>query len=297
LESIAQSGVESRVTIRDLLEAGVHFGHQTGRWDTAMSKYIFAERVGIHIVDLDQTLELLNRAQAFVRSVAEMDRQILFAGTKKQARLTLADQAIRCGQPYVVERYIGGMLTNFKTIHNRIEHFKRLSESIEQTPEEERSGRQWFARLREYNKLRRNFAGLTNMDHPPDAVFVVDPSREYLLIKEANRLQIPIIGLVDTNCNPKVIDYPIPGNDDAIRSINLISGLIADSILEGTGGAVATSPEDRPVPPTVEEAAQVREGPLEGRSSEEEKSLEEPLRDESEEEVRTQAGGYEGEEG
>ena len=261
MEETTQSTVQTRVGIRDLLEAGVHFGHQAGRWNPKMGKYIFAERAGVHIIDLDQTLELLERALAFVRGVAEADRQVLFVGTKKQARLTLADQAIRSGQPYVVERYIGGMLTNFSTIHSRIIYFTRLAEEVEQTPEEERTGREWFARLREYNKLRRNFAGLTNMDRLPSAVFVVDPSREYLILKEANRLNIPVIGLVDTNCDPEPIDYPIPGNDDAIRSINLISGLIADAILEGSGGTVSTPAEERPVPPTVEEARQVDEGP------------------------------------
>ena len=218
-----------------------------------MKKYIFAERAGVHIIDLDQTLTLLEEARRFVRGVAEADREVLFAGTKKQAQLTVAEQAVRCGQPYVVERYIGGMLTNFQTIQPRIQYFKTLAQTIEEMPEEEKTGKEWFALNREYQKLRRNFAGITEMERLPGAVFVIDPKREELLVREANRLRIPVVALTDTNCDPDVVDYVIPGNDDAIRSINLISRLIADAILEGRGEEVVPS-EDRPMPPAVEEA-------------------------------------------
>ena len=241
-----------QVGVRELLEAGVHFGHQAKRWNPKMKKYVFAQRAGVHIIDLDQTLTLLDRARNFVRSVAEAGREVLFVGTKKQAQLTVAEEAVRSGQPYVVERYIGGMLTNFQTIQPRIVYFTTLAQRVEETPEEERSGRDWFALTREYQKLRRNFAGLTEMERLPGAVFVIDPKREELLVKEANRLKIPVVALTDTNCDPDVVDYVIPGNDDAIRSINLISRLISDSILEGRGDEAPS--EDRPVPPAVEEA-------------------------------------------
>ncbi|MGI8649190.1 MAG: 30S ribosomal protein S2 [Rubrobacter sp.] len=244
-----------KVGIRQLLEAGVHFGHQAKRWNPKMKKYIFAERTGVHIIDLDQTLDLLDRAINFVRGVAQANREVLFVGTKKQAQITLAEEALRSGQPYVAERYIGGMLTNFQTIKPRIEYFKDLSERIDATPEEDKSGKGWFALNREYQKLRRNFAGITEMERLPGAVFVVDPKREELLIKEANRLKIPVVALTDTNCDPEVVDYLIPGNDDAIRAIGLISRLISDAVLEGRGEEPIVSAGDRPLPPVAEEAA------------------------------------------
>ncbi|HKZ27194.1 MAG TPA: 30S ribosomal protein S2 [Rubrobacteraceae bacterium] len=251
--------------VRELLEAGVHFGHQARRWNPKMKRYVFAERGGVHIIDLDQTVTLLERAQKFVRGVAEAGREVLFVGTKKQAQLTVAEQAIRSGQPYVVERYIGGMLTNFQTIQPRIQYFKDLAQTVEETLEEERTGREWFALYREYQKLRRNFAGITEMERLPGAVFVIDPKREELLVKEANRLKIPVVALTDTNCDPDVVDYVIPGNDDAIRSIDLISRLLADSIIEGRGEEVVPA-EDRPVPPAIEDALFAEEATTEALS-------------------------------
>ena len=242
-----------RVGIRELLEAGVHFGHQAKRWNPKMKRYIFAERAGVHIIDLDQTLTLLDSALSFVRGVAEAGREVLFVGTKKQAQIPLAEQAIRSGQPFIAERYIGGILTNFQTILPRIQYFKELSRTVEETPEEERTGKEWFALNREYQKLRRNFAGITEMERLPGAVFVIDPKREELLVKEANRLKIPVVALTDTNCDPEVVDFVIPGNDDAIRAISLISRLIADAIVEGRGEEALPS-DDRPVPPVLEEA-------------------------------------------
>jgi small subunit ribosomal protein S2 len=242
-----------RVGIRELLEAGVHFGHQAKRWNPKMKRYIFAERAGVHIIDLDQTLTLLDGALNFVRSVAEADREVLFVGTKKQAQIPIAEQALRSGQPYIAERYIGGILTNFQTIAPRIQYFKDLARRVEETPEEDRSGKDWFALTREYQKLRRNFAGITEMERLPGAVFIIDPKREELLVKEANRLKIPVVALTDTNCDPEVVDYVIPGNDDAIRSISLISRLIADAIVQARGEE-AVPASDRPLPPIVEEA-------------------------------------------
>lgn len=247
-----------KVGIRDLLEAGVHFGHQAKRWNPKMKKYIFAERAGVHIIDLDQTLTLLDKSLNFIRSVAEANRDVLFVGTKKQAQITLAEEAIRSGQPYVAERYIGGMLTNFQTIQPRIGYFKELAARIEETPEEDKSGKDWFALSKEYQKLRRNFAGLTEMERLPGAVFIVDPKREELLVKEANRLKIPVVALTDSNCDPEVVDYVIPGNDDAIRAISLISRLIADAVISGRGEDIVPA-EERPVPPVVEEAKAAEE--------------------------------------
>jgi small subunit ribosomal protein S2 len=264
--SILDSTTE-RVGIRALLEAGVHFGHQAKRWNPKMKRYIFAERAGVHIIDLDQTLTLLDRALDFVRGVAEAEREVLFVGTKKQAQIPLAEQALRSGQPYIAERYIGGILTNFQTILPRIQYFKDLARRVDETPEEERTGKDWFALTREYHKLRRNFAGITEMERLPGAVFVIDPKREELLVKEANRLKIPVVALTDTNCDPEVVDYVIPGNDDAIRSISLISRLIADAIVEGRGGEEAVQIESRPVPPVVEEAQQIPEGDIEEAAS------------------------------
>ncbi|HEX2740467.1 MAG TPA: 30S ribosomal protein S2 [Rubrobacter sp.] len=241
-----------RVGIRELLEAGVHFGHQAKRWNPKMKRYIFAQRAGVHIIDLDQTLTLLNKALDFVRGVAEANREVLFVGTKKQAQIPLAEQALRSGQPFVAERYIGGMLTNFQTILPRIQYFKDLAVRVDETPEEDRTGKDWFALNREYQKLRRNFAGITEMERLPGAVFVIDPKREELLVKEANRLKIPVLALTDTNCDPEVIDYVIPGNDDAIRAISLISRLVADAIIEGRGEE--TPVEERAVPPVIEDA-------------------------------------------
>ncbi len=260
-----------RIGVRDLLEAGVHFGHQAKRWNPKMKRYIFAQRAGVHIIDLDQTLTLLDKALSVIQGVAEAGREVLFVGTKKQAQLTVAEQAMRCGQPYVAERYIGGMLTNFQTIQPRIQYFKGLVTAVEQTPEEDRTGREWFALYREYQKLRRNFAGITEMERLPGAIFVIDPKREELLVKEANRLKIPVVALTDTNCDPEVIDYVIPGNDDAIRSVNLISELVADAVLAGTGEDEVLV-EDRPVPPVIEEA-QISEEVIEEASTSSSNSL------------------------
>ena len=251
-----------RVGIRELLEAGVHFGHQAKRWNPKMKRYIFAQRTGVHIIDLDQTLTLLERALGFVRGVAEANREVLFVGTKKQAQIPLAEEALRSGQPFVAERYIGGMLTNFQTILPRIQYFKELAVRVDETPEEERTGKDWFALNREYQKLRRNFAGITEMERLPGAVFVVDPKREELLVKEANRLKIPVLALTDTNCDPEVVDYVIPGNDDAIRSISLISRLVADAIIAGRGEEAQV--EERSVPPVIEDSEVGAEVPQAG---------------------------------
>jgi small subunit ribosomal protein S2 len=284
-----------RIGIRELLEAGVHFGHQAKRWNPKMKRYIFAERAGVHIIDLDQTLTLLDRTLNFVRRVAEAEREVLFVGTKKQAQIPIAEQALRSGQPYIAERYIGGILTNFQTIAPRIQYFKDLARRVEETPEEERSGKDWFALNREYQKLRRNFAGITEMERLPAAIFVIDPKREELLVKEANRLKIPVVALTDTNCDPEVVDYVIPGNDDAIRSISLISRLIADAIVEARGEE-AVPVGDRPVPPVVEEAQvseEVAEGIAAGQTAEDANGRPEPAQTQSDEVPAGEAGRVE----
>jgi small subunit ribosomal protein S2 len=221
------------VTRRELLEAGVHFGHQTRRWNPKMRRFIFGERAGIYIIDLEKTLAAIERAHRFLVDVGRRGGLVLFVGTKKQAQETIAEQATRVGMPYVNTRWLGGMLTNFQTIHSRLRRLKELREM-------ERSGafdvlpKKEVLRLQhEKQKLERNLAGIQDMDRLPDAVFVIDTKREQIAVKEARRLGIPVVAIVDTNCDPDEVDYPIPGNDDAIRSCALITKLVADAIQEG----------------------------------------------------------------
>ena len=223
------------VTRRQLLEAGVHFGHQTRRWNPKMRRYIYAERSGIYIVDLEKTLEGVEEAYEFVRDVARKDGLVLFVGTKKQAQDIVAEQAARVGMPYVNTRWLGGMLTNFQTIHGRLLRLKELREM-------ERSGafdflpKKEVLRLRhEKEKLERNLGGIQDMDRRPDAIYVVDTKKEHIAVTEANKLGIPIIAVVDTNCDPDEVTYVIPGNDDAIRAIVLVTTIVADAIEEGRG--------------------------------------------------------------
>ena len=228
-----ESTVEQVVGVRELLEAGVHFGHQARRWNPKMKRYIFAERGGVHIIDLDQTVTLLERAQKFVRAVAEAGREILFVGTKKQAQLTVAEQAIRSGQPYVVERYIGGMLTNFQTIRKSIDKLKKFEAAQTDGTHQRLTKKEVGQMEKERVKLDKVLSGIKQMNRLPGCVFVLDTRVERIAVQEANRLSIPVVAIVDTNCDPDGIDYPIPGNDDAIRSIKLIATRIADACLEG----------------------------------------------------------------
>jgi small subunit ribosomal protein S2 len=219
--------------MRELLEAGVHFGHQTRRWNPKMRRYIFTERGGIYIIDLQQSLELLEEAHAFARNVAERGGSVLFVGTKKQAQDAVQEQATRVGMPYVNHRWLGGLLTNWRTISDRIDRLhdlRRLKEDgqLELLPAKER-----MAMLAELEKLDANLGGVTDMRKQPDAVFVVDLRKEQLAVREARRLGIPIVALVDTNCDPDEADYVVPGNDDAIRSCSLIVRAIADGIEAG----------------------------------------------------------------
>lgn len=224
------------VSMKQLLEAGVHFGHQTRRWNPKMKPYIFTERNGIYIIDLQKTVKMLDDAYAFLRDVSFNGGKVLFVGTKKQAQEAIAEEATRCEQPYVNQRWLGGMLTNFVTIKKRIQRLIEL-EQMEQSGEFDRMPKKMATRLRhELNKLRKYLGGIKGMKELPDALFVVDPRKEKIAVSEARRLKIPIVGIVDTNCDPDEVDYVIPGNDDAIRAVKLITSKMADAILEGRQG-------------------------------------------------------------
>ena len=228
------------VTMKELLEAGVHFGHQTRRWNPKMKRYIYAGRNGIYIIDLHQTVKLLDDAHSFVREVAANGKSVLFVGTKKQAQDAIKEAAARCGMFYVTERWLGGMLTNYRTIRERIEHLKELRKmeedgSVERLPKKER------ARLADQKaKLERVLSGIENMPGLPGAMFVVDTRQERIAVAEARRLGIAVVAIVDTNCDPGEVDYVIPGNDDAIRAIKLVTGKMADAIMEGKAQFEAT---------------------------------------------------------
>jgi small subunit ribosomal protein S2 len=264
--------VATEVTIQDLLEAGVHFGHQTRRWNPKMRRYIFGERGGIHIIDLEQTYALLKKAQDFVGDLAARGGNVLFVGTKKQARDSIKEAALSAGMPYIDQRWLGGLLTNWQTISKRIERLHRLTEwretgTIDLLPTRER-----IAAQAEFEKLDANLGGVKNMQRLPEAVFVVDLKTEAIGVREAERLKIPLIGLVDTNCDPDPCDFVIPGNDDAIRSCKLIIDAI---------GSVAT-----------ERAAVWRAAEEERRRQEEERRRqeeEERARREAEEKARLEA--------
>ncbi|TML43701.1 MAG: 30S ribosomal protein S2 [Actinobacteria bacterium] len=237
------------VSMRELLEAGVHFGHQTRRWNPKMKRFIFGERGGIYIIDLQQTLERLEEAAAFARNLAERGGSVLFVGTKKQSMDAIAEQAQRVGMPYVHHRWLGGLLTNWRTISNRIERLHELRRlrddgQLELLPSKER-----IAMLAELEKLDTNLGGVADMRKQPDAVFVVDLRKEQLAVREARRLGLPIIALVDTNCDPDEADYVIPGNDDAIRSCSLVIRAIADAI---NAGKAKVTPQEMAAPPAEE---------------------------------------------
>ncbi len=221
------------ITIRELLEAGVHFGHQTKRWNPKMKKYIFGARNGIYIIDLQQTVKLFKTAHDFIASVAEQGKDILFVGTKKQASEAIYEEANRAETYYVQNRWLGGMLTNFQTIKNNISRYHFLNSiendgTIESYPKKEKA-----KMLKDRAKLEFDIGGISNMKKMPGALFIIDPKNEAIAVKEARRLKIPIVAVVDTNCDPDDIDYVIPGNDDAIRSIRLFTSRIADAFIEG----------------------------------------------------------------
>lgn len=231
------------VSMKQLLEAGVHFGHQTRRWNPKMAKFIFTERNGIYIVDLQKTVKKLDDAYNFVKSVAADGGEILFVGTKKQAQESIRNEAVRCGMHFVNARWLGGMMTNFRTIRKRIERMDKLQKmqadgTFELLPKKE------VAKLElEMEKLDKYLGGVKEMKVLPKALFIVDPHKERIAVMEARKLHIPIVAIVDTNCNPDEIDWVIPGNDDAIRAVKLIAGAMADAVLEGKQGTDAVAVE------------------------------------------------------
>ena len=227
----------SVISMKQLLEAGVHFGHQTRRWNPKMGKYIFTERNGIYIIDLQKTVKKVEEAYKFVKEVAETGKPILFVGTKKQAQEAIKEEAERCGMFYVNERWLGGMLTNHKTIQTRINKLREL-ERMEEDGTFDVLPKKEVIKLRaEKEKLEKNLGGIKEMPELPGAMFVVDPRKENIAIQEAHRLGIPVVGIVDTNCDPEELDFPIPGNDDAIRAVKLITGAMATAVIEGRQGA------------------------------------------------------------
>ena len=218
--------------MKEMLEAGVHFGHQTRRWNPKMRSYIFGRRNGIYIIDLQQTLERFRQAADYVEHMARMGRRLLFVGTKRQAQQAIEEEARRCGQFYVTHRWLGGTLTNFVTIRASVERLQDTEKKL--ADEDSLLTKKELLRLeRERDKMVRNLEGIRDMERLPDALFVVDPRREHIAIAEANKLNIPVVAIVDTNCDPELVDHVIPGNDDAIRTIRLFAGRIADSYIEG----------------------------------------------------------------
>lgn len=221
------------VTMRQLLDSGAHFGHQTRRWNPKMRRFIFTDRNGIYIIDLQQTLTYIDKAYDFVKETVAHGGTILFIGTKKQAQEAIADEATRVGMPYVNQRWLGGMLTNFQTVHRRLQRLKEL-ENMEQTGGfEGRTKKEILMLTREKNKLERTLGGIRDMAKVPSAVWVVDTNKEHLAVKEARKLNIPVVAILDSNCDPDLVDYPIPGNDDAIRSTTLLTKVIASAAAEG----------------------------------------------------------------
>jgi small subunit ribosomal protein S2 len=235
------------VSMKALLESGVHFGHRTNKWNPHMRPYIFTERNGIHIIDLQQTVKALNTAYGLVRDTIANGGAVLFVGTKRQAQETIRDEAIRCGMPYVVERWLGGMLTNWVTINKRISELERL-ENLRDSGEINRlTKKEGLLIEREIKRLTIRLSGVRNMKRLPELVFIVDVSREETAVHEANLTTVPVVALVDTNCDPRGVDYVIPSNDDAIRAIKLLVGKIADAVLEGKAMRKEDMIEEAPV--------------------------------------------------
>jgi len=222
------------VTIRQLLDSGVHFGHQTRRWNPKMKRFIFTERSGIYIIDLQKSLAYIDRAYDFVKETVAHGGTILFVGTKKQAQESISEQATRVGQPYVNQRWLGGLLTNFSTVSKRLARMKELEElDFEDTSKSGFTKKELLIKRRELDKLHKSLGGIRNLTKTPSALWVVDTKKEHLAIDEAKKLGIPVIGILDTNCDPDEVQYPIPGNDDAIRSVSLLTRIIADAAAEG----------------------------------------------------------------
>jgi len=262
------------VAMKQLLEAGVHFGHQTRRWDPKMAEYIFQARNGIHIIDLQKTSKKLDEAYAFIKEQAEEGKTVLFVGTKKQAQECMKEAAIKCGMYYVDQRWLGGMLTNFGTIKARIQRLKDL-ETMEQDGTFDILPKKEVILLKkEMEKLEKNLGGIKEMEEIPGVIFLVDPKKERIAILEAKKLGIPVVGLVDTNCNPEEVDYAIPGNDDAIRAVKLIADVMANAVIEGRQGesfepeAQEEQAEETTEPESIEEVVEAAEDAEEATTEE-----------------------------
>ena len=225
--------MSTTVTIKELLEAGVHFGHQTRRWNPKMKTFIFGERNGIYIIDLQKTARLLQEALQYAQDLAAQGRSIMFIGTKRQAQEAVIEEAQRCGMPYVTERWLGGLLTNFVTVRKSLDRIRELEMVVADARQQRLTKREVARFEKERGKLEKNLAGIKGMKGVPDAVFVIDTRKESIAVKEARKLKIPVIGIVDTNSDPDEVDYPIPGNDDALRAIRLYASGIANAVLAG----------------------------------------------------------------
>jgi len=247
------------VAMKQLLEAGVHFGHQTRRWDPKMAEYIFQARNGIHIIDLQKTSKKLDEAYAFLKEQAEEGKTVLFVGTKKQAQECMKEAAIKCGMYYVDQRWLGGMLTNFETIRTRVQRLKDLEAMQEDGTFDVLPKKEVILLKKEMEKLERNLGGIKDMEELPGVIFLVDPKKERIAILEARKLDIPVIGLVDTNCNPEDVDYAIPGNDDAIRAVKLIADVMANAVIEGRQGESFENAEEQDISEEATDMEQVVE--------------------------------------
>ena len=252
----------SVVSMKQLLEAGVHFGHQTRRWNPKMAPYIFTERNGIYIIDLQKTVKGLDKAYNFIRETVAAGGHILFVGTKRQAQETIRDEATRCGQYFINQRWLGGLMTNFPTIRKRVQRMLELRKYDEEGTWDNFNKKETAALRKEQTKLEKYLGGIAKMNAIPDAIFLIDPRREENAIAEARRLGVPVVSIVDTNCDPEVIDYPIPGNDDAIRAIKLITGLMANAVIEGRQGEDDTAPDTDAAEEEAAEAIDVEEEDL-----------------------------------
>ena len=243
----------SVISMKQLLEAGVHFGHQTRKWNPKMSKYIFNSRNDIHIINLEDTVVLIDRAYDFIKDMASQGKNILFVGTKKQAQKAIEDEAKRCGMFYINSRWLGGTLTNFKTIRSRIERLNKLN-NMEKVGEFNLLPKKEVIKLKaERDKLEKNLGGIKDMVKLPDVLFVVDTKKEHIAVQEAKTLGIPVVALLDTNCDPEPIDYVIPGNDDAIRAVSLIAGAMANAVIEAKEGVAPAIAEEETADSTTAE--------------------------------------------
>ncbi len=254
----------SVISMKQLLEAGVHFGHQTRRWNPKMAPYIFTERTGIYIIDLSKTVHKIDEAYDFVKSVAAEGKNVLFVGTKKQAQAAVKEEAERCGMYYVNERWLGGMLTNYKTISSRIKRLAEINKMEEDGTFDALTKKEVTKLVKEAEKLEKYLGGIKTMRGMPGALFVVDPKKEKIAVSEARVLGIPIVGMCDTNCDPDDVDYVIPSNDDAIRSVKLIAGKMADAVIEGKQGeSLAEAPAEEAGEAAAEETEAAEEAKTE----------------------------------